>query len=84
MHARPFGTYLGLTEIYRFWQSLIDGGFSDVKYINPKIQVIDRTSAILTANWKMNKASGVIHQEIWVLQADGKAKLLEDDFEAKS
>jgi hypothetical protein len=30
----------------------------------------------------MNKASGVIHKELWVLQEDGAAKLREDDFEA--
>ncbi len=30
----------------------------------------------------MNKASGVIHKELWVLQPDGTAKLREDYFEA--
>jgi len=30
----------------------------------------------------MNKAGGVIHKELWVLQEDGNAKLREDDFEA--
>ena len=33
---------------------------------------------------KMNKAQGVIHKELWVLQSDGTAKLREDDFEAMS
>jgi len=32
----------------------------------------------------MNNASGVVHKELWVLQADGNAKLREDDFEAQS
>ena len=27
----------------------------------------------------MNKARGVIHQELWVLQEDGTAKLREDN-----
>ena len=30
----------------------------------------------------MNKAHGVIHRELWVLQEDGSAKLREDNFEA--
>jgi hypothetical protein len=32
----------------------------------------------------MNKASGVIHKELWVMLDNGTAKLREDDFEAKS
>ena len=83
MHARPFGTFKGTSEIQGFWQKLVDDGFSDVEYIDPKIEVVDETSALLTSGWKMNKASGVIHKELWVLQADGSAKLREDDFEAK-
>ena len=83
MHARPFGTFSGTIQIQSFWQKLIDDGYSDVKYIDLKIEVIDEKSAILTSGWKMNKASGVIHKELWVLQADGSAKLREDDFEAK-
>ena len=83
MQARPFGTFTGTVQIQGFWQKLIDEGFSDVDYIQPKIEVVDETSAILTSGWKMNKAGGVIHKELWVLQADGTAKLREDDFEAK-
>ena len=83
MHARPFGTFKGTAEIHGFWQKLVDDGFSDVEYVDPKIEVVDATSALLTSGWKMNKASGVIHKELWVLQADGSAKLREDDFEAK-
>jgi len=84
MYARPFGTFMGSNEIQKFWQKLIDDGFSGVEYIEPKIEIIDDTSAILTSKWKMNKATGVIHKELWVLQADGTAKLREDDFEAQS
>ena len=83
MHARPFGTYTGTAEIQGFWQKLIDDGYSDVDYINPKTEVVDERSAILTSGWKMNKARGVIHKELWVLQADETAQLREDDFEAK-
>lgn len=82
MHARPFGTFAGTTAIQAFWQKLIDDGFSDVEYIDPKIEVIDETCGVLTSNWKMNKARGVIHKEVWALQKDGTAKIREDDFEA--
>ena len=82
MQARPFGTFYGTEEIQAFWQNLIDDGFCDVEYINPRIEVLDEAKAILTSDWKMNKAAGVIHKELWVLQSDGTAKLQEDDFEA--
>ena len=82
MHARPFGTFTGSVEIQQFWQQLVDDGFKDVAYIEPKFEVLDETSALLTSGWSMNNASGVIHKELWVLQADGSAKLREDDFEA--
>ena len=83
MHARPFGTFTGTDEIEGFWRKLIKEGFSDVDYIDPKIEVIDASSAVLVSGWRMNKASGVIHKELWVLQSDGTAKLREDDFEAQ-
>ncbi|MEM7147537.1 MAG: nuclear transport factor 2 family protein [Verrucomicrobiota bacterium] len=83
MHARPFGTFTGTDEIRGFWEKLIGDGFSDVDYIEPEIEVVDETSAVLKSRWKMNKAAGVIHRELWVMQADGTAKLREDDFEAE-
>lgn len=83
MHARPFGTFTGSAEILAFWENLIDGGFSGVEYVDPQIEVVDENSAILTSAWKMNKAAGVVHKELWVLQADGSAKLRYDDFEAQ-
>ena len=82
MYAKPFGTFTGKTEIQSFWQRLINDGFSNVDYIDPKIVVVNESSAILTAGWKMNKVQGVIHKELWVLQENGVAKLREDDFEA--
>ncbi|MBT5709241.1 MAG: nuclear transport factor 2 family protein [Verrucomicrobia bacterium] len=84
MHARPFGTFTGTEEICGFWQKLIEDGFKDVDYIEPQIENTDNKSATLTSKWKMNKASGVIHKELWVIQEDGEAKLREDDFEAIS
>ena len=83
MNASPFGTFRGHGEIEAFWAQLIAGGYSDVEYIEPRIDVIDDTSAVLSARWSMNKAHGVITKELWVLQDDGEAKLREDDFEAQ-
>jgi len=83
MHAGPFGTFTGSAAILAFWQKLIDDGFSDVEFLDPYIDVVDETLGVLTSHWKMNKAHGVIHKEVWVLQKDGTAKLREDDFEAK-
>ena len=83
MHARPFGTFTGREQIQQFWQGLIDSGFQSVEYIEPQLEKVDEESAVLKSGWKMNKAAGVIHKEIWVLQADGTALLREDDFEAQ-
>lgn len=83
MNAKPFGTFTGTAEIQAFWQKLIDDGFSDVEYIEPKLTVIDEKSALLVSGWKMNNAHGIITKEVWVIQEDGKAKLKEDDFEVQ-
>lgn len=83
MQAIPFGTFTGHDKIQNFWQQLMNDGFTNVEYIDPKIEVLNETTAVLTAQWKMNKAHGVIHRELWVLQADGTAKLREDIFEAE-
>jgi ketosteroid isomerase-like protein len=83
MNAKPFGTFKGRTEIQGFWTKCIEDGLSEVDYIDPQIEVIDETSAILTSKWKMNKAHGVITKELWILQSDGTALLREDNFEAQ-
>lgn len=83
MNAMPFGQFKGREAIQGFWQQLIADGFSDVDYVEPSIEVISENSAVLKSGWKMNKAAGVITNELWVLQNDGTAKLREDDFEAQ-
>lgn len=83
MTAQAFGTYRGTAEIQGFWQNLIDDGFRQVEYIDPRVVRINHSSAVLTAKWSMNKAQGVIHRELWILQPDGEARLREDDFEAQ-
>jgi len=80
MTATPFGTFNGHGEIEPFWQNLIEKGFDDVRYIDPTLTVIDKDTAIVASNWKMNNASGIITNETWVMQADGSAKLRIDEF----
>ncbi len=81
MNAKPFGAFSGRADIEAFWSNIIADGFTDVAYIDPEIKIVDDTSAILSAKWQMNKAFGVITNELWVLQDDGNALLREDDFE---
>ncbi|ACJ31348.1 Conserved hypothetical protein [Shewanella piezotolerans WP3] len=81
MNARPFGEFVGRDAIEGFWQNLINEGFNSVEYIEPNFSVVDEKTVLLTSSWKMNKAHGVIHKELWVLQQDGSAKLAGDDFE---
>ena len=83
MNAMPFGQFVGREAIQGFWQQLIADGFSDVDYVEPSIEVLDDNSAVLKSGWKMNKAAGVITNELWVIQSDGTAKLREDDFAAQ-
>ena len=84
MNAEPFGHFEGHEQIEGFWQNLIEHGYKDVHYIEPRIEAVDETSAILTSHWTMNQAEGEITKELWVLQNDGTAKLRLDEFEAKS
>lgn len=83
MNAMPFGQFKGREAIQAFWQQLLEDGFTDVDYVEPSIEVLDENSAVLRSGWKMNKAAGVITNELWVMQSDGTAKLREDDFEAQ-
>ena len=83
MVAKPFGTYEGRPSIQTFWEGLVKGGYSDVAYVNPKLTILDTQTAQVTSDWTMNKAKGVITNELWVIQPDGTALLREDHFEAK-
>ena len=82
MVAKPFGVYKGRQQIEIFWQELIEEGFADVYYLDPKVEPVDENSTVLTSRWTMNNAQGVISRELWVLQADGSMLLREDHFEA--
>ncbi|WP_299586290.1 isochorismatase [uncultured Microbulbifer sp.] len=82
MVAKPFGLFQGRERIQAFWKNLVAQGFSDVTYLNTKIEAIDDSSTVLSSHWEMNNAQGVITRELWVLQDDGTMRLREDHFEA--
>ena len=42
---------------------------------------MDGSSASVSASWTMNKAHGIITNEHWVIQEDGRALMREDHFE---
>lgn len=81
MTAKPFGTFIGREEIQAFWKKLILQGYAKVRYVEPAIEVINANTAVVSSKWEMNKAYGIITEEIWVLQEDGQAKLKIDNFE---
>ncbi|MEZ9525658.1 nuclear transport factor 2 family protein [Enterovibrio norvegicus] len=84
MKARPFGEFTGREEIQAFWQQIMDQGFADVNYTNVKWEAAEGDEGfILSADWTMNKAFGVVHREHWKIQEDGKARLVFDEFEVQ-
>ncbi|MFT6371863.1 MAG: hypothetical protein ACJASL_000626 [Paraglaciecola sp.] len=83
MFVKPFGIFTGKDEILAFWTDLISKGFDDVVYSDTTTVILDEQSARVSADWKMNNAHGVITNEVWVIQADGRALLREDHFEVE-
>ncbi len=83
MHARPFGIFNGREEIQAFWLGIMDQGFAEVDYTDVTWEEAEDGGYILSANWTMNKAFGVVHREHWVLEEDGLARLISDDFEVQ-
>ena len=64
MIALPFGTFIGRESIQAFWEDIIAKGFTDVRYIEPKIDVVNNRTAIISSKWQMNKAFGVVTKEL--------------------
>ena len=83
MTASPFGRFEGRAAIQAFWQQIIDQGFGEIEYLDPVLTPLDDHQVLLSSGWRMNNAHGVITRELWVLQADGKARLREDAFEVQ-
>lgn len=83
MEARPFGIFTGREAIQTFWQNIIDQGFADVDYSDVTWTESDKGGYLLTSSWTMNKAFGVVHEEHWIIDTDGKARLISDVFEVQ-
>lgn len=81
MEAKPLGVFKGRKEILGCWQNIIEQGFANVEYSNVKWEAAEDGGYILTSNWEMNKAFGVVHREHWIIEQDGKARLKSDSFE---
>ena len=81
MEARPMGSFKGQKEIQAFWESIMAQGFHSVEYTDVNWQKEGEDGYILSSNWTMNKAYGVVHREHWQVQEDGKARLISDVFE---
>lgn len=56
-------------------------GAGELKYTDVKLEAVDESTVLLSANWSMNVGRGIITKEKWVLQKDGRWLLQEDDFE---
>lgn len=83
MEAKPFGIFEGREAIQAFWADLISKGFAEVDYIKPQILVESDDAVVLSSQWKMNNAHGVITRELWVRQNDGSMLLRDDRFEVQ-
>lgn len=83
MEARPFGVFKGREAIQEFWQGIIDQGFAQVEYSEIKWEELEDNGYLLSSSWTMNKAFGIVVREHWVVEADGKARLIYDEFEVQ-
>jgi ketosteroid isomerase-like protein len=82
MTARPFGIFEGRQAIEEFWQGIMEQGFKDVEYSQVSWEA-EGEGYVLTSHWTMNRAFGVVHRELWVIEADGHARLASDEFEVQ-
>ena len=56
-------------------------GLGNWSYDNIRLEVVDESTVLLSADWRMNVGRGVITMEKWVKQSDGNWLLEQDDFE---
>ncbi len=80
MSAIPFGVKNGTTEISEFWTPFIQSGATNLIYTNVSIEVANKTTAFLSANWSMNVGRGIIYQEKWE-KKEGEWLLSYDNFQ---
>ncbi|WLQ16486.1 nuclear transport factor 2 family protein [Hahella aquimaris] len=84
MRVDPVGEFKGAGAIALFWRDFANLNPSQLEYLDVNVKVIDAKSAVLSANWRMNIASGFISKELWVKQDSGEWKLAQDDFSVLS
>ena len=80
MVAQPVGKFTGRDEIQAFWTKILNDGFTKIAYNGTRCKQVSDTEVVLSSNWTMNKAWGIITGERWVLQEDGSARLRLDEF----
>lgn len=80
MSAMPFGIKTGTKAISEFWTPFIASGATNLVYTNVQIEIVNETTAFLSANWSMNVGKGIIFQEKWEKKG-GKWKLTYDNFQ---
>jgi ketosteroid isomerase-like protein len=83
INAKPMGTFKGTIEIDGFWRPFMASGAGELKYSDVKLEVVDVSTVLLSANWTMNVGRGIITLEKWELQSDGNWLLAQDDFEVQ-
>ena len=81
MHATPLGTFTGKEAIDGFWRPFMASGAGQLEYNDIRLEVVDESTVLLSANWRMNVGRGVITMEKWVKQSDGTWLLEQDNFE---
>ncbi len=81
IEATPMGTFRGTQEIDGFWRPFMSSGATDLQYEEVTLEIIDETTAHLSARWSMNVGRGVITLEKWVKQSNGQWLLAHDAFE---
>ncbi|GAA4273173.1 hypothetical protein U6A24_07840 [Aquimarina gracilis] len=63
VRAMPFGIKKGSSEISGFWKPFISSGATNLIYTNVSIEVVNKTTAFLSADRSMNIGKGIIYQE---------------------
>ena len=81
MQATPLGTFTGKEAIDGFWRPFMGSGAGKLEYENIRLEVVDESTVLLSADWRMNVGRGIITKEKWVKQSDGNWLLEQDDFE---
>ncbi|MFC5046528.1 YybH family protein [Aquimarina hainanensis] len=80
MNVIPHGVKIGTEEISEFWTPFIQSGATNLVYTNVSIEVVNETTAFLSANFSMNVGHGIIYQEKWK-KIEGKWLLTYDNSE---